>query len=227
MTSAILIDVVLLAVLLLFIALGAHRGFILTLFSLAAVIVALVGANLAADILAPKLAASIEPKLAQSIQETLEERILTASTEDEPSVVDVLAALKEKGGFYQWAADQLEDTLHSGITETASQAAAAAAAMVAQQLAHGLIFLIGFFAVLLIWTLLSHALDLVARLPGLSSLNRTAGGILGCLKGIIVLYLAAWILCDLTGFISSETASQTHLLSLLVQHSPLELFALL
>lgn len=56
MTSPILIDVILAAVLVLFIWLGAHKGFILTLCSLVAVLVALVGANLISDALAPKVA---------------------------------------------------------------------------------------------------------------------------------------------------------------------------
>ena len=49
MTSPVLIDVILLAALLFFVLMGAKRGFILTLCSLVAVVVALVGANLAAD----------------------------------------------------------------------------------------------------------------------------------------------------------------------------------
>ena len=72
MTVPVIIDIIILAVLVLFLVLGAHRGFILTLCSLAAVLVALVGASFAADALAPKLADTLEPRLAQTIQESLE-----------------------------------------------------------------------------------------------------------------------------------------------------------
>ena len=69
---------------------------------------------------------------------------------------------------------------------------------------------------LLAWTLLSHALDLVAKLPGINGLNRTLGAALGFLKGPVVLYLASWVLCTLTGFIPPETAEKTRLMALLI-----------
>lgn len=228
MSIPILIDVLILAALLVFLLLGAHHGFILTLCSLAAVLVALVGANLAADALAPRLADALEPRLAQSIQADLEQRAQAAGSGAgaQTGVSDVLAALREKGGLYEWAADKLADTLEAGIAQTAAQAAASAASAVAEQIAHGLLFVIGFLVVLLAWTLLSHALDLVARLPGLSGLNRTAGGVLGLVKGLVAVYLAAWVLCDLTGLLSPETVAQTQLLRFLTAHSPLDMLML-
>lgn len=225
MSTPLLIDIILIAVLVLFAVLGAHRGFVLTLCSLLAVVVALVGANLLADTLAPKVSDAIQPKLEQSIQESLENAVRDAAQEgDGFSAVQALAVLKEKGGIYQWAADAIEEALDDGITATAAQAAAAAATAVAEQIARGLIFLIGFLLVLVVWSLLSHALDLVAKLPVLSSLNGTLGGILGFVKGLLVLYIAVWVLCDLTGFISPETVAQTKLLLFLTQHSILDLF---
>ncbi len=189
MTSPVLIDVILLAALLFFVLMGAKRGFILTLCSLVAVVVALVGANLAADTLSPKVADAIRPRLEQAIQE------VGMSAAD----MDVLAVLKEKGGLYEWAADAVGDVLHSSdFIPSAASIAANTAAALAQQLARGLIFLVAFLLVLLAWTLLSHALDLVAKLPGINGLNRTLGAALGFLKGLVVLYLASWVLCTLT-----------------------------
>lgn len=223
MTSALLIDILLLALLVLFIVLGAHRGFILTLCSLLAVIVALVGANLIADTLSPKVADAIQPRLEQSIQEILEEKAQEVSAQDSLSVADVLAALRERGGLYQWAADGLEDTLQTVQMDVIAQQAAAVATTLAQQLARGILFSVSFLLVLVVWSILSHALDLVSRLPVLDSLNHGLGGIIGAVKGVIILYLAAWVLCSLTGIISLETAEKTYILSFLLQHSPLEL----
>ena len=93
MTFPIIIDFILATVLILFIWLGARRGFILTLCSLAAVIVALVGANLIADALAPKAAQAIQPRLEQSIQESLEQKALEVSAQDGLGVAEALAAL--------------------------------------------------------------------------------------------------------------------------------------
>ena len=221
MTSPVLIDVILLAALLFFVLMGAKRGFILTLCSLVAVVVALVGANLAADTLSPKVADAIRPRLEQAIQEALEVGMSAAD-------MDVLAVLKEKGGLYEWAADAVGDVLHSSdFIPSAASIAANTAAALAQQLARGLIFLVAFLLVLLAWTLLSHALDLVAKLPGINGLNRTLGAALGFLKGLVVLYLASWVLCTLTGFIPPETAEKTRLMALLIHYDPLTLFGLL
>lgn len=226
MTSPILIDLILLAALLFFVLMGAKRGFILTLCSLVAVVVALVGANLAADTLSPKIADAIRPRLEQAIQESLEEKALEVGTA--AGDMDVLAVLREKGGLYEWAADAVGDALNSSnLIPSAAGIAANAAAALAQQLARGLIFLAAFLVVLLAWTLLSHALDLVAKLPGINGLNRMLGAALGLLKGLVVLYLASWCLCTLTGLIPPETAAETRLLALLIRFDPLELFGLL
>lgn len=228
MTSPILIDIVLAAVLILFIWLGAHKGFILTLCSLVAVIVALVGANLIADALAPKTAEFLQPRLEQSIQKALEEKALEVSAQDSLGVADVLAALREKGGLYQWAADGLEGALKStpGVSESIAHQASIAASALAEQVARGILFSVSFLLVLILWFFVSHTLDLVSKLPVIDSLNHTLGGVLGCVKGLIILYIAAWILCSLTGAISPETAEETYVLSFLLKYSPMDLLNL-
>ncbi len=227
MTSPILIDVVLAAVLILFIWLGSRKGFILTLCSLVAVLVALVGANLIADALAPKAAELLRPRLELSIQQALEEKALEVSAQDSLGVADALAALREKGGLYEWAAQGLEDTLKNvpGTDAIAHQASLAAAA-VAEQVARGILFSLAFLLVLVAWFFISHALDLVSKLPVIDSLNHTLGGVIGGVKGLIVIYIAAWVLCGLTGTISPETAKETYLLSFLLKYSPLDLLKL-
>lgn len=64
-------DGLILAVLLLFALVGAHRGFILSLCGLLAVLVAFVGASFAARTLSPMVADALEPKFASAIEEQL------------------------------------------------------------------------------------------------------------------------------------------------------------
>lgn len=229
MLSPIFIDLALLAVLVLFIWLGARKGFILTLCSLIAVIVALVGANLIADALAPKAAEVIQPRLEQSIQESLEQKALEVHAQDSLGVADVLAVLKEKGGLYEWAADGLADALRTtpGVSESIAHQAAVAASALAEQLARDIIFSVSFLLVLVAWFFISHALDLVSKLPVINSLNHTLGGAMGAVKGLLILYIAAWVLCSLTGTVSPETAEETYLLSFLLAHSPLDLLTMM
>ncbi len=223
----IVLDILVIAILILFAVLGAHRGFVLTLCSLVAVIVALVGATMVSDALAPKVAQALQPRIERSIQESLEEKALEVSSQEGLDAVDALAALREKGGLYEWAADSLEEALNNvpGTDAIAHQAAVAATA-VAEQLARGVLFTLAFLLMLIIWFFVSHALDLVARLPGLSALNNALGGLLGFVKGLLIVWLLSWILGPLTGVLSPDLIAQTHLLLFLSQHGPLELLKL-
>lgn len=227
----IILDVLLLAVLVFFILRGAKKGFVLTLCSLVAVLVAIIGANILADMLTPKVAEAIQPKLEQVITEQLNEAIgqldfsqmdsLPPTVEDIP-VTGVLEVLRENELYKQFLGG-IEDALNEGAAATAASAASRVAAVVAAQLARGLIFIIGFLVVLLAWTLLSHALDLVAKLPVLNSLNSGLGGVIGLVKGVVIVYIAVWALYSLTGYVTQEMMEQTYLFRFLALHSPMEL----
>ena len=78
--------------------------------------------------------------------------------------------------------------------------------------AQALLFLAGFVGVQLIWTALCHILNLVAKLPGLNFLNKTLGGILGLVKGTLILLVARWALCDLLGWIPAQVAAESRIL---------------
>lgn len=65
-------------------------------------------------------------------------------------------------------------------------------------------------------------LNLVAKLPGLHFLNKLLGGVFGLVKGILVLIIVRWVLCDLLGWIPTDVTEGSILLSLL---SSIDLFS--
>ena len=71
------------------------------------------------------------------------------------------------------------------MTSVAASAAAAVAAAIAQSAAYLILFLLGFALILIAWKLISHALDLVARLPGLHFLNKTCGALFGLVQACV------------------------------------------
>ncbi len=229
MSIGIFLDLAIVVVVLLFLYLGAKKGFILTLCSLVAVIVALVGANLVADAAAPMVADAIQPKLEQVITDQLNEVIgqmdffqmdsLPTTAEDIP-LSKVLEVLRENELYKQFLGG-IEDTLEEGAAATAASAASRVAAAVAAQLARGIIFVAAFFILLILWSIFSHALDLVSKLPVLDQLNHTLGGILGFVKGLIIAYVAVWVLYHLTGTITPEMAQDSYLFSFLARFDPL------
>lgn len=78
--------------------------------------------------------------------------------------------------------------------------------------ARAVLFLVGFLVVQMVWTALCHILNLVAKLPGLHFLNKALGGLLGLVKGALILLVARWALCDLLGWIPTEVAAQSRVL---------------
>ncbi|MPM82864.1 hypothetical protein SDC9_129926 [bioreactor metagenome] len=78
--------------------------------------------------------------------------------------------------------------------------------------------------ILLLWTLLSHALDLVAKLPVLHFFNKTGGFVLGTAKGVLVLFVVLRAAEYLGNFIPAGMAENTVLLKWFLTADPLALF---
>ena len=229
MLTAILIDLILLAVLAAFAIRGSSRGLLLSLCGLVAVLVAFWGASLAAGALSPKVAGYLEPRFASAIEERLDQEITPAlpgqddiAPEGDIPLADILQILKDMG-LYQSAVDAIDNAVEQGMTDVAADAAAAVAASVAGSVAYMILFTIFSTLILVGWTILSHALNLVTRLPGIHFLNKTGGALLGLLKGCAILFLCAWVLRYLGKIIPEETVDQTHLLKSFMTTNPLAL----
>lgn len=202
---SLLLDLVLLGLLVFSFVIGVRRGFLLSLCSLLAVLVALLGGWY----LAAHWSQPLEERLEPVILETLTQREAEEETTS-PLPDNLPQALQDQ------AAQTAQDWKNATLAQAAAFLAGAAAKVI--------LFLAGFFVVLLLWNLLFHALNLVAKLPGLHGLNKFFGGALGLVKGLLLLMLARWVLCDLLGWIPADVTRDSILLSLLPS---LDLFDLL
>ena len=231
MAAFLLFDLIVLAVLVIFTLRGAWRGLVLSLCSLLAVVVAFAGASFLARTVSPMVAQALEPRFAAAIEtrleDALEQRVAEGeqavlTTEDVPleGVLDILRDM----GLYQNLIGAVDRAVEQGVAEIAASAAAAVAAAVAQSVAYLVLFLAGFLLLLAAWTLVSRALDLVARLPGLHFLNKTLGGLFGLIQGCILLFVAAWLIQFSGHLIPEGTVEQTRLLRFFMDTNP---FALL
>lgn len=236
MTAFLILDLIIVAVFLIFAAIGAHRGLVLSLCGLLAVLVAFVGASFAARTLSPMVANALEPRFAAAIEEQLNEQIQNSQVQtdltdpgagevspDTLPLQDVLNALREMG-FYETLIDSVNQAVEDGMTAVAASAAAQVAAAIAQSAAYLIIFLVGFILILVAWKLISHALDLVARLPGLHFLNKTLGALFGLIQACIILFIAAWLLQFFGGILPQDAVEKTYLLKFFMSANP---FALL
>lgn len=222
LTVSLLLDLVILGLLLYCLIQGLRRGFILSLCSLLAILLALLGGWYLATHAAQPLEEKLEPVILHAMLSQEE-----PEAADSPGQTDLPSQSEQddpENGllhrFPQALQDQLTQATEDWKQATRAELAAAAAGL----LARSLLFLAGFFGVLILWLILCHALNLVAKLPGLHLLNKLLGGLLGLIKGILLLMVARWILCDLLGWIPATIAAESRLLPLL---SSFSIFSLL
>ena len=217
--SYLIFDLAILAILALFFWRGYARGLVLTLCSLLAVFVALIGASFLSNALAEPVAKAIEPIVADSIHDTVTSYYQRSPTENTSSgeedwlaqlpLEELLEPLKDSK-FFQGFAEAFQKAADGKAADIVTHAAQALAHFAAVQIARTAIFSVAFIAVLIAWNVLSHALDLVTRLPVLNGLNRWTGAAVGLLKGALVVFIAVWLLKD--SYIPPEAAESTFLL---------------
>lgn len=227
----IIYDLIIAAVLLFFVWLGYKKGLVLTLCSLLAVFVALIGASILSNALAEPAAKAVEPIVAARIQESLSEAIKStefvaadggvAQSPEEIALAGVIGHLKETE-LFQGFADAFQKAVDAGVAEVTANAAQSLAHFVAVQIARTVIFAVAFFAILIAWWFLSHTLDLVAKLPVLSTVNAWGGGAVGLVKGALIVYIAVWLLRD--SYIPPAAIGGSYLLKFFASVNPLSFF---
>lgn len=210
----ILFDVAVVAILALFVWRGWKKGLLLSLCGLAVVVVSFLGAGFIADTLDSPLADAITPKLEEAINEQL------ALHYDDLSGDSPLDTLREQGGLFSWAADAVEDAQESAVGSAIGDLAAKAAGLLATAIAYRVIFALAFLLLFILLTVLLHALNVVARLPGLNFCNELGGGLIGLLKGVIVLYVVIACLRLFSGLITPEVEENTYVLKIFLRFDP-------
>ena len=218
--SGIVLDLILAALLLVFLWRGYSKGFVLTLCGLLAVFVALIGGSVLADILARPVAQAVVPALEGHLQDSIGSYFQYAPPAADSSVPDTffsdltvpqaLEALQSSPVF-GGLAEAFAQAVDQGAQSVAAGVVQALAEYAALQLTRSVLFLVCFIAVLVAWTLLSHALDLAFRLPVLSTLNHWAGALAGLATGVLVAVIALWLLGD---FLPRPALADSLLLSL-------------
>ena len=229
--SYLIFDLAILAILALFFWRGYARGLVLTLCSLLAVFVALIGASFLSNALAEPVAKAIEPAVASSIHDTVTsyyERSSAEHTSAEENdwlaqlpLEELLEPLKDSK-FFQGFAETFQKAVDDKAADIVTHAAQALAHFVAVQIARIVIFAIAFFAVLIAWFFFSHTLDLVAKLPVLSTVNAWGGGAVGLVKGALIVYIAVWLLRG--SYIPPAAIEGSYLLKFFASAIPLSFF---
>ena len=187
-----LFDIIIVAVLILFAWRGAAKGLILSLCGLAAVFVAFFCAQFLSDQFCAPVAGILRPIVTQTIRGADAEPV-PADPEQGYTVDELLASIQEKGLFEGFSAFLEQGVASDSVGRGPLSPLDALAGYLSKAIARALLFGGSFLIILLIWFLVSHALDLAFHLPILSQVN-TAGGLLaGLVKGGLVAVVLVWL----------------------------------
>ena len=189
LTSSVILDIVILAVVAVSAVIGAKRG----LFRSLAELVCYIAAYVITSLLAGSLAASA----AQWLRPIAEERIRALVGDYLSGVLEEVPSLLS-GGFLE---DLLDHALPEAIVEQALY-----------NLAYAIVFVVVFLLVVIALRLLIRAVDTVLKLPLLHEANALGGGAIGALKGLVIVGLLLW-LARQTGHLISAGAMEESILA--------------
>lgn len=221
-----MIDIVVLAVVLLFAVLGWKRGLVRTLTELLAVVLALVFSVQLARAAAPVVIdKALRPATYGAIAQRVEE--LTAENMPELQPVVELEQVVEAipNGFIREQTQaflaEIESSVQSALAST-PEALEQAGKDVADAVLDGVVLDLvqallcaAFFVVLTaVLRLLARVLRVVEKLPVVRQLNGLGGALIGLGKGLIWVGLALWVLREI-GVITPEMAGESVVLRLL------------
>ena len=230
MTTAVIIDAIVVVLLLAFAIRGARQGLVRALAGLVMVIVALVGAGMIAATFSGPAARLAAPVIQKYITSRVEEAMAVqtgAAPEEEageePRGEDLLALL----GLDEDVRSSLAEQAEERVRDTGASIVSAVVESMVGSVAYGVLFILAFLLLLLMLHVLVGAMDLVMKLPLLHGLNTLGGGALGLVEGALVLFLAVWAARRLGVSFETEALAEAHILRIFTTNTPLSLLSFL
>ena len=153
------------------------------------------------------------------------------------SVADSFGALGDSGAQTRLQAGELlklmgwDDTLTKSLSDRAEEKvrdtgvslAMAVVDSVMESFVYMVLFALSFAVLSLLLHLVARALDIAMKLPGVHLLNGLGGAVVGLIQGVLLIFLAIWLLRCLRVSFDTEIVAQTRLLSFFTSHSPVDL----
>ena len=226
MTTAVIIDAIVVVVLLAFAIRGARQGLVRALAGLVMVIVALVGAGMIAATFSGPAARLAAPVIQKHITGRVEEAMAVQTgtvpekeAGEETRAEDLLALLGLD--------EDVRGSLAERVRDTGASIVSAVVESMVGSVAYGVLFILSFLLLLLMLHVLVGAMDLVMKLPLLHGLNSLGGGALGLVEGTLVLFLAVWAARRLGISFETEALAEAHILRIFTTNTPLSLLSFL
>ena len=234
MTTPAIMDAIVVIILVVAVGYGAKRGLLESLAGLVIVFMALAGAGIAAGTFAEPVTEAVTPlieeRVTEKVREAVEEQTETfdwslfeADGADPGLIGEVLVLLGLDGEVRESLVERAEDAVqNAGVT-----AAFALVKSLVRTVIHGILFVLAFLLILLLLKVLTGAMGLVLRLPGLRLLNTLGGAFFGLVEGALLLFLAVWVSRRLCVSFETPPLSEAHILEIFTTNTPLGLLSFL
>lgn len=219
---SLLIDAAIVLVLVWFITVNARRGLVRAAAVLLSMIISTVGAGLISSTIAPAFTNIAVPMVEDRIVEQVNAALEQTGTGVTSYVENLgLSTILEAMGLDETLSQVLESRAREKIQETGVTALTAVVESMAERAICGIVFAVCFALLSFISKTLIRGLKLASHLPGLQTLDRWGGCVLGALEGLLVLYVVIWFLRRFDVSLETEPISQTYILQFFATHSPL------
>ena len=236
MTTAVIMDAIVVIILVVAVCYGAKRGLLESLAGLIIVVMALVGAGIAAGTFTDPVAGFVTPlveeRVAERVEAALEEQAGAFAGEwsleevpdlEELPIAEVLALM----GLDETVRASLAERAQNMIRDTGATVVSAVVESLVRSFVYGVLFLLAFRAILLLLKVLVGAMGLVLKLPGLRLLNALGGAVIGLAEGALLLFLAVWLCRKLGVSFETEALAEAHILRIFTTNTPLSLLSFL
>lgn len=207
-------DIIIAAVLLILLIIGAKQGLLQALAGVAVIVVSFFGAGWAAKTFADPVASWLRPLLQGRIDAALQGHEAASP-----------GSLLERFGFSGTALEEATRSVTEQVAQQGRTMLAAVTDSVARSVAYAAVYVAAFLILLLVLRLVVKALDLATELPGLKTLNTVGGAALGLIKGALLVFVAVWALQKLQLLITPELIDSSVLLPFFINNSPVSLLA--
>ncbi len=233
----ILIDLVLIAIVAFSAWKGYRKGLILGVSGIIALIIAFFGARCVSNNYSQEFVSMLEPFVSGVVDSSLDksdDNLLEDYEENtlEGETAQTAAPAKNQSEEYSVTYETLKtlgilrnsaDSLTQEITDTVKSAGktirAAIVSTLSEKITYVITFALVFIMIVIVFTVLANIINLAFKLPGLDLLNGAGGLIFGLIKGMIFVYLIAWILSYLGVFIGKNLVDDTFFLRFLMDHN--------
>lgn len=207
------VDLAIAAILIIALALGVKRGLIASIAGIVSAVAAFFGASLAADYLTPMVEEYLQPRVLEKLAFNLQ----GTQTADGTTMLGLL-------GFDGENLSNMLQNVTQRIRETGEGLLTAVAGSVAHSAAYALVFLVSFIVLILLLGLLVKLFEKV-KIPVLSQIDSIAGGLLGLVEGILVVFLVVWAMGKFHWIITPELIDSSVFLKFFVENTPASLLA--